>query len=64
MPQPFPGVSTQLTNDSIQSINSLGGPAIPMGMDRNSIKVTLDNFAAQDVAVYQLRVADMIVRRL
>lgn len=50
-------------NESIRNINSLGGPSIPMGMDRAGIQVTLENFAAQDTAVYQLRVADLFVRR-
>ncbi len=40
---------------AIGAINSLGGPPLPIGLDRKTVQVTLENLSAQDCQFWQVQ---------
>ncbi|WP_373533096.1 hypothetical protein [Vampirovibrio sp.] len=53
-----------MSDNAIQQINSLGGPALPTGVSSQTLKVIMENIAASDAALSSCRVAvAMAVRK-
>ena len=49
-------------DSAIAAINALGGPPLPMGLDRSSARVALENQAAGSLQLWQVQIAGMALR--